>query len=157
RSRLNAGIVFVPEGITPVAAGDESVEAILTRAATTAASDESAAITVVPLVLTGPVELGKEIKRIELGRPVDDITMQLIQHTSDRGLSGTAVPKDLVSGLAEVRYSNAIVIDDNLYKSHIEPLCLLIADTLTEVLLRPSLRALEQVRGMTGTRRAVPR
>jgi hypothetical protein len=40
-----------------------------------------------------------------------------------------------------VKYSNALQIDESLYKAHIEPLMLLIADALTVVYLRPFLIA----------------
>jgi hypothetical protein len=43
--------------------------------------------------------------------------------------------------LANVKYSNALQIDEALYKAHIEPLMLLIADALTVVYLRPYLIA----------------
>jgi hypothetical protein len=46
-----------------------------------------------------------------------------------------------VTGLANVKYSNAVQIDESLYKAHIEPLMLLIADALTVVYLRPYLLA----------------
>jgi 2'-5' RNA ligase len=51
------------------------------------------------------------------------------------------VPKEVVTGLANVKYSNALVIDENLYKANIEPLALVLVDALTEVFLRPMLRA----------------
>jgi hypothetical protein len=56
-------------------------------------------------------------------------------------MQGLDVPKDIVSGLANVKYSNALQIDESLYKAHIEPLMLLIADALTIVYLRPYLLA----------------
>jgi hypothetical protein len=37
--------------------------------------------------------------------------------------------------------SNAVVIDENLYKANIEPLALVLADSLTSVYLRPVLKA----------------
>jgi hypothetical protein len=54
-------------------------------------------------------------------------------------MQGLDVPKDIVTGLANVKYSNATQIDESLYKAHIEPLMLLIADALTIVYLRPYL------------------
>jgi hypothetical protein len=56
-------------------------------------------------------------------------------------LQGIDVPKDVITGLANVKYSNALQIDESLYKAHIEPLMLLIADSLTVVYLRPYLLA----------------
>jgi hypothetical protein len=56
-------------------------------------------------------------------------------------MQGLDVPKDVVSGLANVKYSNALQIDESLYKAHIEPLMLLVADALTVMYLRPYLVA----------------
>jgi hypothetical protein len=47
-----------------------------------------------------------------------------------------------VTGLANVKYSNALQIDEALYKAHIEPLMLLIVDALTVVYLRPYLKSI---------------
>jgi hypothetical protein len=57
-------------------------------------------------------------------------------------MQGLDVPKDIVSGLANVKYSNALQIDESLYKAHIEPLMLLISDAFTVVYLRPYLLSL---------------
>jgi hypothetical protein len=56
-------------------------------------------------------------------------------------MQGIDIPKDVITGLANVKYSNAVQIDETLYKTHIEPLMLLIADALTVVYLRPYLEA----------------
>jgi hypothetical protein len=56
-------------------------------------------------------------------------------------MQGLDVPKDIVTGLANVKYSNALQIDESLYKAHIEPLMLLIVDALTVMYLRPYLIA----------------
>jgi len=59
----------------------------------------------------------------------------------ERIMQGLDVPKDVVTGLANVKYSNALQIDEALYKAHIEPLMLLIVDALTVMYLRPYLVA----------------
>jgi hypothetical protein len=59
----------------------------------------------------------------------------------ERILQGLDVPKDVVTGLANVKYSNALQIDESLYKAHIEPLMLLLVDSITVVYLRPYLIA----------------
>jgi hypothetical protein len=142
RSRMGAGLVFIPEGIATSLNLDgqtDAVEEAITRAAMTAVEDEASSDTVVPLVLKGPAELGKEIRWIPYGRPIEDQLVTLIDRTLERIMQGLDIPKDIVAGLANVRYSNAIVIDDNLYRSHIEPLVLLATDALTSVYLRPNL------------------
>jgi hypothetical protein len=142
RSRMGAGLVFIPEGIATSLNLDgqtDQVEEAITRAAMTAVEDEASSDTVVPLVLKGPAELGKEIRWIPYGRPVEDQLVSLIDRTLERIMQGLDIPKDVVAGLSNVRYSNAIIIDDNLYRSHIEPLVLLATDALTSVYLRPNL------------------
>lgn len=107
RSRMAAGIIFIPEGITSFTSddGQDSVEEAITRAAMTAVEDEASQTTVVPLVLKGPPDLGERIKWIPLGRQVDDNLVSLIDRTLERIMQGIDIPKDVVSGLANVRYA----------------------------------------------------
>ena len=142
RSRMNAGVIFIPDGLSAGVDDDnpESIEEALINAAISPLEEESAATSVVPLVITGPAALGKELKKIDLGRPVDEQMVQLAESTLDRILQGIDVPKSVVQGLSDVKFSNAIIIDDNLYRAHIEPLALMIVDALTTVYLRPVLR-----------------
>lgn len=137
RSRLSAGALYIPTGIT--AAGDKPLDEALNEAAVQPIEDESVAQTVTPLLLVGPPEIGEKIKRIELGRDIDENMMAMSENAIDRMLAGLDIPKNIVSGLADTRYSNALIIDDSLYKAHIEPLILMICDSLTTAYLRPVL------------------
>jgi hypothetical protein len=56
-----------------------------------------------------------------------------------RVFDGLDIPKDMISGMEGVRYSNALAVNDNYYKGHIEPLIVLISDILTYAYLRPML------------------
>jgi len=162
RSRLNAGALYLPDGLS-VSAGPENdyqfedeiditnptpeeeedeFEEQLIDAMTTPISDESSASAVVPLIIRGPAELGDAIKQFKFERSFDPALAERSDRVLDRILQGLDVPKDIVTGLANVRYSNAIQIDESLYKAHIEPLMLLIADALTVVYFRPYLRSL---------------
>lgn len=136
RSRLNAGALFVPDGV-----GTVDLEKSLFEAANGPIRDESAASTIVPLLLQGPAELGKEIKLIDLSRRVDENVLEQESRVIDRMLSGLDIPKEFVTGLSGVKFANAVSIDDELFRSHVEPLALLIVDSLTQVVLRPSMRA----------------
>ena len=142
RSRMNAGVIFIPDGLSAGVDDDnpESIEEALINAAISPLEQESAATSVVPLVVTGPAALGKELKKIDLGRPVDEQMVALAEATLDRILQGIDVPKSVVQGLADIKFANAIIIDDNLYRAHIEPLALMIVDALTTVYLRPALK-----------------
>lgn len=162
RSRLNAGAMYLPDGLS-VSAGPESdyqfdddvditaptpeeeedeFEEQLIDAMTTPISDESSASAVVPLIIRGPAELGEKIKLFKFERSFDEALVSRADRVLERILQGLDVPKDVVTGLANVKYSNALQIDESLYKAHIEPLLLLISDALTVVYLRPYLISL---------------
>lgn len=162
RSRLNAGALYLPDGlsvagspdpdypydsetdlspgITPEETADEFEDQLI-DAMTTPIRDEDSASAVVPLIIRGPAELGDRIKQFKFERSFDPALAQRADRVLERILQGLDVPKDVVTGLANVKYSNALQIDESLYKAHIEPLMLLIADALTVVYLRPYLMA----------------
>lgn len=161
RSRLNAGALYLPDGLsvasdagpdypyaddainqdyTPEEAEDEFEEQLI-DAMTTPIRDEDSAAAVVPLIIRGPAELGDKIKQFKFERSFDEALVARADRVLERILQGIDVPKDVVTGLANVKYSNALQIDESLYKAHIEPLMLLIVDALTVVYLRPYLLA----------------
>lgn len=151
RSRLNAGLLFVPDelsiaadvptgpeddpnvDILPDVADDDAFESELIDSMMTPISDESSAAAVVPLVVRGPADAGNKIKLIKFERSFDPALNAEKQNALERILQGIDLPKDIVTGLASVKYSNAVHIEDTFYKSHIEPLVLLICDALTTV------------------------
>jgi len=163
RSRLNAGALYLPDGLSVAAGGDpnypydeadhelnpgftaeeaeDEFEEQLIDAMTTPIRDEESASAVVPLIIRGPAELGDRIKQFKFERSFDPSLAQRADRVLERILQGLDVPKDVVTGLANVKYSNALQIDEALYKAHIEPLMLLIVDALTIVYLRPYLEA----------------
>jgi intein/homing endonuclease len=163
RSRLNAGALYLPDGLSVAAQGDgdfpldydseidpvaftpeeaeDEFEEQLIDAMTTPIRDEESASAVVPLIIRGPAELGDAIKQFKFERSFDPALAQRADRVLERILQGLDVPKDVVTGLANVKYSNALQIDESLYKAHIEPLMLLLVDSLTVVYLRPYLLA----------------
>lgn len=163
RSRLNAGAMYLPDGLSTAAQGDpnapfdsdsdldpdstveeaeDEFEEQLIDAMTTPIRDEESASAVVPLLIRGPADLGEKIKIFKFERAFDPALAERSDRVLDRILQGLDVPKDIVTGLANVRYSNALQIEEGLYKAHIEPLMLLIVDALTVVYLRPYLESL---------------
>lgn len=163
RSRLNAGALYLPDGLAvsnampagdlPYAEEDDVNPALLAEEAeddfedqlidamTTPIKDEDSASAVVPLIIRGPAELGDRIKQFKFERSFDPALAARSDRVLERIMQGLDVPKDVITGLANVKYSNALQIDETLYKTHIEPLMLLIADALTVVYLRPYLIA----------------
>jgi len=158
KSRMNAGILFVPDGLSNVAQADgdlgvpgemadlsddiqESFEEELIAGLISPVEDITSAASLVPTVIRGPEDLGEKIRHIPLERSVDPQLNGRGERLLDRILSGLDIPKDVAAGMSNVKYSNAIIIEEQLYKAHIEPLILLIADSLTIGFLRPALRA----------------
>ena len=161
RSRLNAGALYLPDGLSVAAQADpdlydsedgigpgftaeeaeDEFEEQLIDAMTTPIRDEESASAVVPLIIRGPAELGDKIKQFKFERSFDPSLADRSDRVLERILQGLDVPKDVVSGMANVKYSNALQIDESLYKAHIEPLMLLIVDALTVAYLRPYLIA----------------
>ena len=162
RSRLNAGALYLPDGLSVAASPDpdypydedgeynqqynpeeaaDDFEDQLIDAMTTPIKDEDSASAVVPLIIRGPAELGDKIKQFKFERSFDPALSQRSDRVLERIMQGLDVPKDVVTGLANVKYSNALQIDEALYKAHIEPLMLLIVDALTVMYLRPYLVA----------------
>jgi len=162
RSRLNAGALYLPDGLSVAANAQpdypysddvdvdpdilieeqqDDFEEQLIDAMTTPIKDEDSASAVVPLIIRGPAELGDAIKQFKFERSFDPALAQRADRVLERILQGVDVPKDVITGLANVKYSNALQIDETLYKTHIEPLMLLIADAITVVYLRPYLLA----------------
>ncbi len=160
RSRLNAGALYLPDGLSVAATPDpdypydengdynetftpeeaaDDFEDQLIDAMTTPIKDEDSASAVVPLIIRGPAELGDKIKQFKFERSFDPALSERSDRVLERIMQGLDVPKDVVTGLANVKYSNALQIDEALYKAHIEPLMLLIVDALTIMYLRPYL------------------
>jgi hypothetical protein len=163
RSRLNAGALYLPDGLSVAASPDpdypydengeynemynaeeaaDDFEDQLIDAMTTPIKDEDSASAVVPLIIRGPADLGDKIKQFKFERSFDSSLVQRADRVLERIMQGLDVPKDIVSGMANVKYSNALQIDESLYKAHIEPLMLLIVDALTVVYLRPYLTSI---------------
>lgn len=161
RSRLNAGAIYIPDGLSLAEEADEeevldpatgevpevveeadSFEQELIDAMTTPIADEESASAVVPLIIRGPAELGTAIKQFKFERSFDGELVKRGADVLERIMHGLDIPKNVVMGMANVKYSNAVQIDEQLYKAHVEPLVLLICDALTAVYYRPALLAM---------------
>lgn len=136
RSRMSAPVWLIPPGT--VALNGKPIDEGLRELVQGPQDDEASLYTIAPLLLQLP-EGGTKIEQVELGRKVDDAMLGLQENYLQRILDGLDIPKDMVSGLDGVRYSNALAVNDNYYKGHIEPLIVLISDILTYAYLRPML------------------
>lgn len=128
RSRLNAGLLYLPDGLSiggaeatpytedldstigadesPSGTGDDEdeFEVQLMDAMTTPIQDEDSAAAVVPLIVRGPAELGPQIQYIKFERSFDPALAARASEVLDRVLGGLDIPKEVVKGLADVKY-----------------------------------------------------
>lgn len=135
RSRMSAPIWAVPSGT--VALNGKPIDEAIRELVQQPVEDESALYTIAPLIIQLPPDT--KMEKLDLGRSVDDAMVQLQENYLQRIFDGLDIPKDMVSGMEGVRYSNALAVNDNYYKGHIEPLIVLISDILTFAYLRPML------------------
>lgn len=155
KSRLNAGMLFVPDGLSHAANGgeemleegeegieEEDFEEELQDSMTTPISDPGSAASVVPLLVRGAADLGKEIRLISFERSFDANLIERAESVLNRIVSGMDIPREIVGGMSNLKGANAKILEETLYSSHIEPLILMICDSLTTAFLRPAMRAL---------------
>jgi hypothetical protein len=163
KSKMNAGILYLPDGLSASADADgeivdpedledgemapivdevDSLEDDLMDGLITPIQDESAASAVAPIMLRGPAELGAAIRHITFSRAFDPQITTDAQRLLERILVGLDLPKEIVSGLADLKFANSLAVNDNFFESHIEPMILNIVDSFTALLMRPVLRSL---------------
>ncbi len=136
RSRFSAPMWALPAGTISLNGKplDEAVRELVQGPI----EDESSLYTIAPLLIQLPEGTTKP-EKLDLGRQVDEGMISLQENYLQRILDGLDIPKDMVSGMEGVRYSNALAVSDNYFKGHIEPLLVLISDILTYAYLRPML------------------
>lgn len=164
RSRLNNGIFALPDELDSISGADgeadpENVEyedevADLANDVATPIEeelmdsllepikDETSSSSSMPVFFRAPGDRIEQIKHITFARPYDEVILRRNERIMERILTALDLPKDVMAGFANLKYSNAIVIEESLYKAHVEPLILMIVDSLTVMFLRPVLRGL---------------
>jgi hypothetical protein len=159
RSRLNAGVFFVPDELsvsydTPTDSPsadsdiedyteeeDQELEDALIDLFSTPVSDETSIYSLIPVILRGPSDLGEKLKHITFERAFDTEMSDRADRALERILQGLDMPKEMITGLANIKYSNAVQINESFYTGHIEPLVLMLCDVFKTVYLEPALLA----------------
>jgi hypothetical protein len=156
KSRLNNGLLFLPEGLAMEAGAPDDMDLDVTEAQVNTdtleedildafiepISDPQSASSVAPFIIRGPSELGAAIKHIEFSRTFDPALAKQADKLLERIISGLDLPKEIVGGMSTLRGANAKIVEETMFSSHIEPLVLLICDMITIAFLRPVLRSL---------------
>lgn len=164
RSKLNSGLLFMPDSISAAGSSDDgelepedledgemapaaadktdTIEEQLLNAWIEPIYDETAPSSVAPPIVRGPTEAGKAIRHVSFARAFDPEIRADAKETRERILLGIDLPKEVVAGLTDSKYANALVVEDNFYKSHIEPLIIMLVDSFTKLLMVGTLRSM---------------
>lgn len=159
KSQLNAGLVTIADELSNTSQSDgeisddpetmadysddetDSFEDDFLQAMITPIADEGSAASVSPLVVRGPIEALNAIRHVTFDRKFDETSALRADKVMERILAGLDIPKEIVQGIADAKYANAVQVEETLYKAHIEPMALLLCDAFTDAFLLPLLRA----------------
>lgn len=151
RSRLNAGLLYVADELKFQRSSDapqttpqpniDPLEEELTLALTEPIGESDSPSEVVPMLVRGPYQFKDGIVSVDLSRTFDKTVIQRHEQVFNYVLNGLDLPKDIVTGYQNVRYTNAREITTDMYRAHVEPMILLICEALTTIFLRPRLES----------------
>lgn len=153
KSRLNAGLLYIPESLqfarrNPEEEAEQTVDAFVEELfahLSEPITDPEAATSLVPMVIKGPADAADSVKLIDLARAVDDWARELRNDAIKRLAHGLDVPPEVLEGKASLNHWSGFNIDADLVAKHIAPVADLINDFLTFGYLRPVLEALEEL------------
>src|SRR5215831_11989253 len=81
------------------------------------------------------------VKWTSLARDIDQHMTLYAENLLGRILNGISIPKDAITGFQNVRYANAQQITQDTFTQAVEPLALAFCDDLTDIYLKPLLKA----------------
>jgi hypothetical protein len=113
------------------------------EAATSAITNEGSAAAAVPIFVEIEAPAGMKVSDMVFlqtyDRPADPTTLPRREALIRRIGHGLDLPPDVLTGMQNVKYSNAIQIDKNVFRHYVEPFAVVMADALTVSILRPGL------------------
>lgn len=154
KSRLSAGILFIPEEMS-LGPEDEMVddsddgdqrdpftqELIEQLIEPVAERDSQASL--VPLIMRGPGEFFDKVKLIDVARDLDKLFSELRKEAIHRLAVGLDVPPEMLEGKSNLSHWGSYNVDSQFISKHVVPIGVLLSEFLTESYLRTSLIAYE--------------
>jgi hypothetical protein len=149
RSRLSTGgILLIPNEVSMKSPIDDNGDPMadpfmsgLTEAMMLPIADEGVASAVVPIVLRGPADAMKEVRRIDMASThsaedakVREELIGIIATTFD-------LPKEVITGVADLNHWSAWNVDDNTFRHHVEPHVIECCESLTKAYMHEYLEA----------------
>lgn len=154
KSRLNAGLLYVPDEITFAVPDDESGELPendgidsfiqeLMEHLSAPVKDRTSAASLVPLVVRGPAALKDSVGLIDVARNLDTWAQELRKEALGRLGAGLDIDPAIVEGKASLNHWTAYNVDADFITKHVRPQGELFADFVTFAYLRPMLEEFE--------------
>lgn len=171
KSRVSANLLFIPDELTfapdpepqegdldeggdpntpPGDLNDDAVDEDsliddLFEHMTAPLTDPGSAARIVPIIIRGKAEFGKEIRVISLARELDMWAQELRMEALGRLAQGLDAPPEAMSGKGTANHWTAANIDSEFIIKHIQPMGRRIAAFLTTSYLRPMLMLFENM------------
>lgn len=155
-SRLaGPGLLLIPDEISqppPEPVGDEDPQVDIfmrdfTDATITPISDPGTASAQVPMIVRGAAEFLKEIRHVQIHDPMQTYPEEGLRTECIRRIAlGLDMPPEVLLGTADVNHWNAWQIDEQTWKSHLQPVAQRFCEDLTASYFREACRE-EDVNG----------
>jgi hypothetical protein len=143
RSRIAAnGILLIPLGMSIVRKPDgtaDDFQSQLEAVMLAPIGNEGDAGAVVPIVLQGDPEDLEKVRHLTLQREDSEELINKLEAALRRLREGMDMPPETGTGVGDMNHWSAWLMDSTRFKNYIEPQVRLMADSLTEAYLRPSL------------------
>lgn len=154
KSRLSSGLLFVPEELSfgPLDESEEEgndtddidrfIEALIDHMRAPV-EDRTSAAGLVPLVVKGAAEFGKEIRLIPLAQDLDSTYQSLREELLKRLAQGLDAPPEVIGGKGGLNHWTSYNVDADFIDKHVNPTGEAIAEFITVAYLRPMLLEFE--------------
>lgn len=155
KSRLSSGLLFVPEELSfgPLDESEEEgndtddidrfIEALIDHMRAPV-EDRTSAAGLVPLVVKGAAEFGKEIRLIPLAQDLDTTYQSLREELLKRLAQGLDAPPEIIGGKGGLNHWTSYNVDADFINKHVNPVGEAIAEFITVAYLRPMLLEFEE-------------
>ena len=145
RSRLaGRGILLIPNELSISVPTDDENDpeadpfmAELTQVMTEPINEEGVASAVVPQVIRGPGDQLALVRWMEFASTFDEMSSKTREELVGIIATGLDIPKEVITGMADLNHWSAWAVDDNTFRHHVEPHVVTACDCLTSAYLRP--------------------
>jgi 2'-5' RNA ligase len=111
----------------------------LTEAMMEGLAEEGTAAAVAPIMLQGPAEHLDKIRLIEFATKFTEHSREFREELVEVIATGLDLPKEVITGKADLNHWSAWQVDDDTFRAHVEPHVITGCDSLTAGYLRPYL------------------